>query len=111
AGLFEGSALGHVPDSLVKLRAREGWSMYRTTSDDAALAGLLLSPEVLRELGRMRGAAVAVTGMDKEEKGMPEFVAIILPGESNAPSFLMRTFVVATHSSHATVGKANKESV
>src|SRR5436190_10581121 len=78
AGLFEGSALGHVPDSLVKLHARVGSGR---NTEEAAAVGLLWSPEVVKELGRIRGAAVAVPGMDKDEKGMPEFVVIVLPGE------------------------------
>src|SRR4051812_26644173 len=62
ASLFEGSALGNVPFSLAKLRAGEGLSRFRGGAEEAALAGLLFSPEVVKELGRIRGAAVAVTG-------------------------------------------------
>lgn len=111
AGLFEASALGNVPDSLAKIRAEEGRPRFRGDIEEAAAAGLLWSPEVVNELGRIRGAVVAVTGMDKEEKRMPEFVVIMLPGESNAPSFLLRAFITASHSSYGSSnGKERVES-
>src|SRR5262245_27385362 len=89
ASLFEGSALGNVPDSLTKLFDR---GERPRGSEPLGAAGLLFAPEVIRELQRIRGAGVAFTGMGKMG---PEGVAVILPGDSNGPPFLMRAFLAA----------------
>src|SRR5262249_35851705 len=87
ASLFEGSALGNVPDSLARLfEGRE--RPHRM--EDVGAAGLLFAPEVSREVPRMRGAAVALTGMGRMG---PEWVAVLLPGDSNGPPFLLRAFL------------------
>jgi len=85
--LLEGSALENVPDSLTKLFGDRERPRH---TEGLGAAGLLFSPEVIRELQRMHGAAVALTGMGKAG---PEWVAVVLPGESNGPAFLMRTFL------------------
>src|SRR5262249_50678541 len=89
ASLFEGSALGNVPDSLTKLFER---GERPRGSEPLGATGLLFAPEVIRELQRIRGAGVAFTGMGKMG---PEGVAVILPGDSNGPPFLMRAFLAA----------------
>src|SRR5262249_55949281 len=43
------------------------------------------------ELGRIKGAAAGLTGVGKD--GQPEYLAVVLPGGSQAPSFLMRAFL------------------
>src|SRR4051794_11096736 len=83
ASLFEGSALENVPDSLAKLF--EGRERPRHIEGLGA-AGLAFAPEVIREVKRLRGAAIALTGMGRAG---PEWVAVILPGDSNGPAFLL----------------------
>ena len=58
------------------------WSLYEYST-----VALLLSPEVINECGRIRGAAVAVTNVNKDG---PEIVGVILAGDSNLPTFYMR---------------------
>jgi hypothetical protein len=108
AALFEGSALADVPGSLARFRAGHE-ATAPSSSEGLAALGAFLSPEVIREAGRIRGAAVALTGLGKE-KDMPEFVAVILPGESNAPGFLMR-LILATSATRSTTsdGKGRTE--
>src|SRR5262249_42960178 len=90
AGLFEDSALGNVPDSLARLWGKDGEAPSRRTMHEVGAIGLFLSPEIVHEAGRLQGAAVAVTGI---KEGRPQFVAIVLPGESNGPGFIMRAFL------------------
>jgi hypothetical protein len=87
ASLFEGSVLGNVPDSLSKLF--DGRERPRGMEGVGA-AGLLFAPEVIREVQRVRGAAIALTGMGRMG---PEWVAVVLPGDSNGPAFLLRAFL------------------
>lgn len=93
ASLIEGSVLANVPDSLARVRAKyPDLRSWRSSGEEFAAAGAMISPEIVSELGRTRGAAIAVTGIDKEDPNLPEFVAIILPGESNVPGFAYRIF-------------------
>ena len=76
-----------MPALMARYRERVGdngqfWSFYEYGS-----YGLLLSPEVINECGRVEGAAVAVTGVNKDG---PEVVGVILAGDSNLPTFYMR---------------------
>ncbi len=89
ADLFEDTALGNVPDSLVKLWGPKG-QPPRGDAGRMGAMGLLFSPEMIREAGRVQGAAVALTGV---KDGQPQGVVMILPGESNGPAFLMRAFL------------------
>ena len=54
--------------------------------------GMLMSPEIIAELSRIQGAAVGFTGFDAK-MGHPEFLAVVLPGQSNAPGLFMRTML------------------
>lgn len=91
ASLFEGSVLGNVPDSLAKLRSGDG-----KVPEELGIVGAIMSPELIRELGRIQGAAVALLGPPMPpEKDMPEFVAVVLPGDSNVPGFATRMLLVA----------------
>src|SRR5262249_42555267 len=94
AGLFAGSALSNVPESLTKIRGKYEKALagsYRRDDQMIGAIGLIFAPEVIKELERMQGAAVSFTGWDDREG--PEFVAVVLPGESNAPGFLFRTML------------------
>jgi hypothetical protein len=93
AALMEGSYLANVPDSLAPLYAKAG-AARRHGQDPLAMIGVALAPEMFKEFGRIKGAAVAITGIDKEE-GMPEFLVIVQPGESNMPGLMMRMFVAS----------------
>src|SRR5205085_3119382 len=92
--LFKGSVVYNVPDSIAALEAKypqgQSWSMY-----GFKMMGLLISPEVVSEIGKGQGAAVALLGLNLGGKSGPEaeWVAIVQPGTSNAPPFLMRTIM------------------
>ena len=89
ADLFEGSVLANVPDSFARLLPPGQKLPRRGHSEFAALGGfgLILSPEVIKEMQRIQGMAIALTGF---KGGEPEWLAVVLPGESNAPAFVMR---------------------
>jgi hypothetical protein len=98
AGLFRDSVLGNVPESLDKVEAK----MVKGGKFGDALArgimlyslkgvGLAVSPEVVKEISRLKGAAVAITGVSNPEE--PDFLAVVLAGDSAAPPFLMRTLL------------------
>jgi hypothetical protein len=89
--LFQGSVLGNVPDSLDKLRAKYDKGGWFRVGQEIGPFGLMLSSEVIQEVSRLKGAAVGITGFGKH--GEPEYVAVVLPGGSLAPSFFMRTFL------------------
>ncbi len=110
ARLLEGSYLSDVPDSLAPLLKKNPGSRRRGP-DEASIAGLIFAPEVLQEFGRLQGAAFAMTGMDPEERDMPEFVVIVQPGDSHAPGFLMRLLMttLASYGSSNFDGKIRTE--
>src|SRR5262245_56411966 len=91
AALFAGSALSNVPESLHKIRSKYEKALtggrWRDTEMLGAM-GLVFAPEVVKELERIHGAAASFTGMGKD--GEPEFIVVVLPGESNAPGFFFR---------------------
>src|SRR5262249_41374140 len=108
AALMEGSYLANVPDSLAPLYAKAPRARPRGP-DALTMIGVALAPEMLKEFGRIKGAAVAITGIDKEQ-GMPELLVVVQPGESNLPALMMRMFL-ASYSSGAyrsSVGKRNE---
>jgi hypothetical protein len=86
--LVENSMLSNVPESLFKMMEELKAPPPPRGFEELGGIGLLLSPEVVREAGRLQGAAAAITGLD--EHGHPEFVFIGLPGESNLPRLAFR---------------------
>src|SRR5262245_1346117 len=67
AALFKGSALENMHTSLAKFREKmpdhdNWWPFHQVTE-----FGLFLSPEVLSEVGRMKGGAFAITGFSLED--------------------------------------------
>jgi len=98
--LVEGSVLGK-PDVLKKLQEKYAASALRRGPEAIQAASLILAPEIPAEIGRIQGAAVAITGIDKDERGMPEFVAVILPGDSNILRLAFRAFPLAFASGYA----------
>ncbi len=85
--LLKNSDIDDMPAVMSRFRERMGdnnqfWSFYEYGS-----YALMLSPEILNECGRIQGAAVAVTGVNKDG---PEIVGVILSGDSNIPTLYMR---------------------
>jgi hypothetical protein len=93
AGLLEGSVLGNVPDSFAKIQGKFSAPRMRGGPAEIASAGVMAAPELVNEISRIRGAAVAITGIDKTDRNQPEFVAFVMPGESNAPGLIYRMFL------------------
>jgi hypothetical protein len=92
ATLIKGSALEDMPALLAKYREKRGDN--RNFWFDDYIVGsfsLFIGPEAIAEFARLGGGAVALTGIDKNQQ--PEIVGIILSGQSNAPTFLMRAFL------------------
>jgi hypothetical protein len=56
-------------------------------------ANFTLSPALVAELKKFRGAAVAITGLDERLKGIPEGVLVIHPGDSDLVRGLLETGV------------------
>jgi hypothetical protein len=56
-------------------------------------ANFALSPALVAELKKFRGAAVAITGLDERLKDMPEGVLVIHPGDSDLVRGLLETGV------------------
>jgi hypothetical protein len=103
-GLLEGSVLSK-PTALAKLQEKYKTSAFRRGPEEAMAASLLLAPEIPAELGRMQGAAIALTGVDKTERGSPpEFVAVILPGDSNILRLAWRAFPLTFSSGYGSFG-------
>jgi hypothetical protein len=108
-GLFEGSVLSK-PEALKKLSEKHAASSFRRGMEETQIAGLLLAPEIPAEIGRIQGAAVALTGLDKDDPRMPEFVAVILPGDSNILRLAFRAIPLGFTSGHfRSDGKTNVE--
>jgi hypothetical protein len=88
AQLIKGSPFDNFPLYLAKYRKdkdlTDAWWL-----DQVGAIGLFLNPELLNEVGRAGGAAVALTGFTKDND--PDIVFFILAGDSNAPTFVMRT--------------------
>lgn len=109
--LFEGSVLSN-PAALAKLQEKFKTSSFRRGPEEIQAASLLLAPEIPAEIGRIQGAAVAITGIDKNDHGMPEFVAVILPGDSNILRLAFRAFPLAFMSGHSSSdGKTRIEGI
>jgi hypothetical protein len=92
ASLFEGSVLSNVPESFAKLLGHREEPGFGARHEGWATLGLFLAPELIREMERLDGLALALTGFD--DKGEPDFVVLVLPGTSNAPGFVMRALMM-----------------
>src|SRR5579885_3626107 len=86
-GLIKGSMLENLPAALAKWRLEHPTNQWWYLQE-VAIFSVFASPETLAEGGRLGGAAIAVTGFDKNFE--PEVVGIVLAGDSNAPTFIMR---------------------
>ena len=90
AGLFAGSVVGDFPHSLAKFLEGSKGQFPRRGFEGLGAFGLLLSPEMIKEARRLQGMAVGLTGF---KDGQPEWLVVILPGQSNAPAFALRAFL------------------
>ncbi len=90
-GLIKGSDLENMPATLARFRAHLAPGAQFWRLQDVGVFGLMFSPEVLAEAGRLRGAAVAVTGIGKD--GEPDVVAVVLAGDSHGPTFVLRAYL------------------
>jgi hypothetical protein len=92
AGLIKGSALENLPATLAAFREKFANDRMRLWETQAvAMLGTMFGPEMIGEFGRLQGAAVGLTGFHPDEG--PEIVGIILTGESNIPSLVMRVYL------------------
>jgi hypothetical protein len=86
---LKGTAAEDLYHRLGKLRAENPTErVFGGSAESLGIIGMFLSPEFISEIGRFQGAAVALTGFDKD--GFPEVVGLIHTGESNLPGFIMR---------------------
>jgi hypothetical protein len=97
ATLFKGSALEDMPALLAKFRDKRGDNRGFWFDDYfVGTFSLFAAPEVIAEFARLGGGAVAFTGFDKNHD--PEIVGIVLSGESNGPTFVMRAYLTMADS-------------
>ncbi len=93
--LLEGSVLADVPNSLARLNAKYQ-NLSRFQTDELQGVGLLFAPEVIKELERVRGAAFGLLSLPEKGSQQPEWVAVVFPGKSNVPSFVVRAALVGS---------------
>ncbi len=89
AELLKGSYLDDLPAALAKFRDLPGHDARFFKLDDEL--ALFAFPEVLAEFRRFQGGAVALTGFTKENE--PEIVGVLLPGDSNIPTLVLRVYL------------------
>ncbi|HZT81977.1 MAG TPA: DUF3352 domain-containing protein, partial [Gemmataceae bacterium] len=87
AALCNGSVLEDMPARMAQARAVRG-NRFFFEDEAVGLLSVFLCPEMVAEFARLGGGAVALTGFTKD--GEPEVVGVVLSGESNAPTFILR---------------------
>ncbi|HVS37275.1 MAG TPA: hypothetical protein VMS17_17065, partial [Gemmataceae bacterium] len=98
AELLKNSDLDDMAAAMARYRERVGDNGSLWAFNDYAGYAVLFSPEVVNECGRIQGAGLAVTGVNKDG---PEVALVVLAGDSNLPTFVMRVWqsgFVAGHS-------------
>lgn len=84
-----GSILDRLPEYLAETRDRRtGTEFFDLDRFEIGFLLSLLGPDLITELGRLEGAAVAVTGLDEAKE--PIIVGVVLTGESRLPALLTR---------------------
>jgi Protein of unknown function (DUF3352) len=89
--LIKGSSLEDMAATMAKFRAKLGKDERWWFFSEIGMMGLFVSPEMLSEFSRFQGGTLALTGVSKD-KG-PQWVGILLSGESNIPGLYMRAWV------------------
>ena len=92
--LLKGSSLEDLPAAIAKFHDKLGAKDHDFTAGGVAGAGIMLSPELLAEIGRVRGWAVAIPSINK--KGEPEFVSILLTGDSEIVPMMFRAYLLVS---------------
>lgn len=94
SALLKGSALEDMPAFLAQLRDKLGDEELSFWADQSySMLGTFLGPEGLAEARRLKAGCVALTGFDKNHN--PEFLWVLLAGESNLPGFFMRAVLTS----------------
>ena len=93
-----------MPATMARFRARAGNNNIFWVGEEVSILSTLFSPEMIDEAGRIRGGAVALTGVSKEHG--PEVVGILQAGDSNLPTLYMRAYL--TFSQVQVVGEVNE---
>lgn len=88
--LTKGSVFEDMPAFISKFRDRSA-ERWWFAGEEIGLLGTFFGPEMLNELGRFQGGAIAITGFKRGAE--PDIVGILLTGESNFPGFVMRAFL------------------
>jgi hypothetical protein len=90
AALVKGSVLENLPASIAKFREEHPTNQF-WMFQSIGMSGIFASPEFIAELGRLQGAAVAMTGFTKDHE--PEIAGFVLAGTSHAPTFIVRMYL------------------
>ncbi len=90
--LIKGSAVDDMPRVMARFRASlQGEGRFWMT-EEVGIVGLMFSPEMIAEAGRIGGGAVALTGFSKD--GTPEVVGLIQTGDCNFVGLFARSFTL-----------------
>jgi hypothetical protein len=79
-----------MPAVMAKFREKLGDNDNYWFGSEVSFLTVFVSPEMISEAGRLQGAAFAVTGVTKDG---PEMVFVVLSGESNIPSLMLRSIL------------------
>jgi hypothetical protein len=85
--LIKGSAFDDLPATMARFRAKLKGSEDSYFDFGVSYLGMFFSPEGIRDFGKTRGGAFAITGINKDG---PEYVAVLLTGDSTLPRLFMR---------------------
>jgi hypothetical protein len=96
AALFKGTMLEDSIPFIHKRRDAAATLMEMHGKREAAVLGLLASPEMMAELKKLRGAAGALTGFT--DGGEPEAAFVLLTGDSPALGLAVRAYLTMTSS-------------
>jgi hypothetical protein len=88
--MLKGSLIENLPEYLAQWREERSNNWVGSLMENGFFM-TFLGPEMLAEIGRLQGIAVAVTRIDEADE--PAFVGVIFPGESHLPGFLTRFFL------------------
>jgi hypothetical protein len=88
AAMLQGSTLEDLPGFISDFREKQGDDLSHSFRETLSILGAFLGPEGLSEAGRLKAGCFAITGFDKRHE--PEFLWVLLAGESNIPGVYMR---------------------
>jgi hypothetical protein len=88
SALIKGSILEDMIPFMAKWREKDQNGGLFLERQMLGMLSAFAGPEILAEVSRLQGAALAITGLDKKQE--PNVVFVMLPGQSNLPGFFMR---------------------